>query len=60
MAALLVAFYLLLNASNSYQTIVLVPGVECPLKPDWAWWTALSAVFCWLGVLLLAAGGAAH
>ncbi|BDA51284.1 hypothetical protein COCOBI_18-1610 [Coccomyxa sp. Obi] len=58
LAALLVAFFLLLNASNSYQTMVLVPGVECPLKPDWAWWTALSAVFCWLAVFLLAAGEA--
>ncbi|KAK9902763.1 hypothetical protein WJX75_005297 [Coccomyxa subellipsoidea] len=54
LAVLLVTFYLLVTASFNYQTSQLVPGVLCPVRPVWAFWTALSAVFCWLAVLLLA------
>jgi type II secretory pathway component PulF len=53
----LVTFYLLVDASFSYQTEHLVPGVLCHVVPDWGWWLAFAAMIGWLALLVLSATG---
>lgn len=58
LGVLLLVFYLVVEASFNYQTAHLVPGIECNVKPAWAWWCAMSAVFCWMAVFVVSLVGA--
>ncbi|BDA51451.1 hypothetical protein COCOBI_19-0060 [Coccomyxa sp. Obi] len=54
LAVLVVTFFLLMDATTAYQSRRIAPGVECHVAPAWAWWCAMSAVFAWLTVTIMA------
>ncbi|KAK9918088.1 hypothetical protein WJX75_001114 [Coccomyxa subellipsoidea] len=58
LAALVITFFLLMDATTAYQSLHAAPGQVCHVAPAWAWWCAMSAVFAWLTVAIVAAAEA--